>query len=395
MGMMSGDLEQELEALLAEGVDGARKREAAAFDELIGSDARELVLFGAGNLGRRTLGGLRKIGIEPLCFVDNDKVLRGKDRNGLKVISPEEGARLYGDRATFVVTIWYGEGTDRMPARVAQLRRLGCKSVVPFLPLYWKFPDTFLPHYCHDLPSRAHLEADRIRQGFRLMTDENSRREYIAQMRFRLLGDFDSLPAPVPGTIYFRDDMFRLGSMETLVDCGAFDGDTISLFLEKTGNMFKGAFGFEPDPANYARLVERVSLMPAEIRRRITLHQAATGEVNERVLMDVGNGPASQIGKGDFEVECYALDPLLQDVPVTFIKMDIEGSEFSTLVGARELIRANAPILTICVYHKQSHLWDVPIFLNDLNSEYSFHLLPHLLEGWDLVCYAVPSNRHI
>ena len=54
-----------------------------------------------------------------------------------------------------------------MPARIAQLRQLGCKSVVPFLPLYWKFPELFLPHYTHDLPHRGHLQADRIRQGFR------------------------------------------------------------------------------------------------------------------------------------------------------------------------------------------------------------------------------------
>ena len=81
------------------------------------------------------------------------------------------------------------------------------------------------------------------------MADDNSRREYLMQLRFRLLGDFDCLPAPVQGSIYFREDLFNLGKEESLVDCGAFDGDTISLFLDKTGNSFKSAIGFEPDPA--------------------------------------------------------------------------------------------------------------------------------------------------
>ena len=114
---MGQQFDRELERLLEESVESAQKREAGTFDELAGSNISELVLFGAGNLGRRTLSGLRQLGIEPLCFIDNDETLWAKKINGLIVLSPEDGARHYGDRATFVVTIWRGEGTDRMPAR--------------------------------------------------------------------------------------------------------------------------------------------------------------------------------------------------------------------------------------------------------------------------------------
>lgn len=392
---MGQQFDRELERLLEESVESAQKREAGTFDELAGSNISELVLFGAGNLGRRTLSGLRQLGIEPLCFIDNDETLWAKKINGLIVLSPEDGARHYGDRATFVVTIWRGEGTDRMPARIAQLIELGCKTVVPFLPLYWKFSDSFLPHYTHDLPLRVLLQADRVRQGFRLMADDVSRREYLAQLRFRLLGDFDCLPGPVEGAIYFREDLFKLGKEETLVDCGAFDGDTLSLFLDKTGALFKSAIAFEPDPANFAKLAERVSRMPQQVRERIEIHQAATGEINTRVLMDVGSGVASQVGKGNQEVECVALDSVLRDISVSFIKMDIEGSELATLAGAKELMRQQAPILAISAYHRQDDLWNIPLLIHDINPDYAFHLRPHLLEGWDLVCYAVPGSRRL
>ena len=106
-----------------------------------------------------------------------------------------------------------------------------------------------------------------------------------------------------------------------------------------------------------------------------------------------GTGPHRKIGKGSYEVECVALDSVLHDVAVSFIKMDIEGSELSTLVGAKELIRKNSPILAICVYHRQGDLWDIPCFSMTLNPDYSFYLRPHLLEGWDLVCYAIPGKR--
>jgi hypothetical protein len=368
MSGVSAELDQQLEGLLAEGVEGARKREAATFDELAGPNASEVVLFGAGNLGRHTLAGLRAVGIEPLCFVDSNKARWGQTVDGLPIRSPEEGANLYGSHAAFIVTIWRGEGAARMSNRVAQIRQLGCKIVVPFLPLFWKYPASLLPHYMHDLPHRVHLQSDRVREAFRLLTDDDSRREYLAQLRYRLLGDFACLPDPIPGPMYFREELFSLGEDETLVDCGAYDGDTISL-------------------------TNRVQGLSEDVRGRIRLYQAATGEINERVVMDVGSGVASQVGKGDHEVESFALDSLLADIRMTFLKMDIEGSEVATLKGAQSLIRQNTPILAISAYHVQDHLWSIPLLIHELVPDYSLYLRPHMLEGWDLVCYAVPSNR--
>lgn len=392
MSQTATNVDLDLEALLSEGAEGAREREATVTERLGDLNASGIVLFGAGNLGRRTLSVLRKVGIEPLCFVDNNHSLWGKSLDEIPVLSPAEGATRYGSRATFVVTIWRGEGSERMAERVRQMHELGCKTVVPFLPLYWKYSESLLPHYLHDRPHYVYAQTERVRQAFSLMSDDASRQEFIAQMRFRLLGDFDSLPAPVQGDIYFREDLFRLRADEMLIDCGAFDGDTLDLFLSKTAHSFTGAIAFEPDPANYARLAAKVGSMPSKTRERIAIHQAATGEKKSRVLMDAGKGVSSTIGNGDCEVDCVSLDSLLH-VPVSFIKMDIEGSELDTLAGARELIRKNAPILAVCVYHRQSDLWNIPSLIHDINPDYSFYLRPHLLEGWDLVCYAVPSDR--
>jgi hypothetical protein len=32
--------------------------------------------------------------------------------------------------------------------------------------------------------------------------------------------------------------------------------------------------------------------------------------------------------------------------------------------------------------------------INDLNPDFRYYLRPHMLEGWELVCYAVPSARY-
>lgn len=63
------------------------------------------------------------------------------------------------------------------------------------------------------------------------------------------------------------------------------------------------------------------------------------------------------------------------------------------LEGAREVIQRRRPVLAVSAYHKQYHLWQVPLNLAIVCTDYSFFLRPHGTEGWDLVCYAIPSER--
>ncbi len=380
---------QRLEELLAEGVDGAVARERSAFDDFAGELSQKLVLFGAGNHGRRTLHRLRTVGIEPLLFVDNDSSKWGGAVDGIQVLSPAEGARRYGDSAVFVIATWSGY----MRGHVDQLQSLGCSKVCPFVLLYWKYADAMLPHYLMDRPHLLHHAADQVRDAFYLLGDEASRREYLAQLRWRLNADFDCLPSPVDHPIYFPKDLCLVEEDEVFVDCGAFDGDTIQLFLDESQAKFKRIVAFEADPVNFQLMQENLSRLPEEVRSRIQVHLAASSDKNGRLRIGSGNGLASSIGDGDCEVDATTLDSALSDTAVTYLKMDIEGSEIATLIGAAQQIREHTPVLAICAYHRQSDLWKIPLLIQSINPDYSFFLRPHLLEGWDLVCYAIPTKR--
>jgi FkbM family methyltransferase len=333
---------------------------------------------------------LRKLGTEPIAFIDNDMRLWNTSVEGVEVLSPEEGARRHGDRAAFVITVWRGEGADRMAQREAQLRSLGCRYVMTFLPLFWKHAEVFLPHYPADLPHKVHQQADEVRRASRLWSDAASRSEYLAQLRWRLLGDF-AVPDPVQHTIYFPLELCPLTDHEVFVDCGAYDGDSIRSFLDQPKKSFQRLYSFEPDPVNFRKLEKEVAMRPE--RESITLQCAAVGAHNGTDTFSGDGNEASSIGKGDMVVNCVTLDSALSGAEPTYIKMDIEGAELDALNGARGIIQQHSPVLAICTYHLQNHLWKIPLLIQSINPNYRFFLRPHLLEGWDLVCYAIPKSR--
>ena len=122
--MPDGALVKLLEDLLSESVREATAREAAAFDEAV-PPGTPVILFGAGNLGRRTLHGLRRLGTPPIAFADNSQRLWGTQIEGVPVLAPADAVAHFPS-AAFIVTIWTGEGWDKMGQRCAQLLGLGC-----------------------------------------------------------------------------------------------------------------------------------------------------------------------------------------------------------------------------------------------------------------------------
>jgi hypothetical protein len=73
--------------------------------------------------------------------------------------------------------------------------------------------------------------------------------------------------------------------------------------------------------------------------------------------------------------------------------MDIEGAEPDALLGTRKTIQKNMPVMAICLYHAQEHLWQIPLLIQSISNDYKFFLRRYSDECWETVCYAVPRNR--
>ena len=105
----------------------------------------------------------------------------------------------------------------------------------------------------------------------------------------------------------------------------------------------------------------------------------------------MGNG-ASYIGETDasYEIRVTAMDEVIRE-RVTFIKLDIEGSEYQAICGAERLIKTHNPKLAISVYHKPEDIWKLPKLLLSYNRNYSFYLRHYSLAASETVLYAIPN----
>jgi FkbM family methyltransferase len=449
----------ELDRLLSEPLSSVRERENSAFDTLLAGCENRLVLFGAGNLGRKVLQCLRSIGVEPLAFADNrmggerrteadrrrDEERRreaqrkeeerrradrrkganrrtGVDRRteepcsggqagvvedfapavsnpnpsqqqvmGLPVLSPKDAAEQYGASALFVVTIW--SLGHFYPKTRAQLEGLGCAHVESTASLRWKFADRLLPDFCQDLPHKLYEQASEVRKAASLWADDSSRREYLNHVKWRALGDQDALGPPVKEESYFLDSLYRINDHEVFVDCGAYTGDTAEQVIRRNP-AFSRIIAIEADPENFDRLTKWIGTLEASVASRITALNVAVGAKRGQLRFQAGGGEGAKLAAdGNVVVECVPIDDLATETAPTFIKMDIEGAELDALEGARRSIQKHRPILSICVYHKQNDLWRIPLFIHTLAEDYRLFLRPHDVDGWQLVCYAVPANR--
>jgi FkbM family methyltransferase len=391
---MTDALEQELELLLAEDGEAILEREGSAFDAAAAPLEKSIILFGAGGLGRKTLKGLRQLGIEPLAFADNNPIVWNRTVEGLTVLSPTDAAERYGNKTVFIVTIWRAGGGHRFERTQAQLSALGCERVVPAGLLFWKHPQTFLDYYCLGLPHRIARERDVIREAFSWFRDDVSRREYVSQIRWRLWLDFARLASPDDQEQYFPQDIFRLQQGEVFVDCGAFDGDSLTAFVRRTQQDFQQVIALEPDPINYRKMSERVSQFPPEVREKIRLEQLGAADFNGTLRFDAeGSLSSAASAEGALSISCSTLDSLLGTSVSTYIKMDIEGAEPEALRGGSEAIRQTAPVLAVSAYHRPDHLWRIPEQIKSLRDDYQLYLRPHNEECWDTVCYAIPPHR--
>jgi len=216
-----------------------------------------------------------------------------------------------------------------------------------------------------------------------ILADDFSRGVLIGYFNQRISGDICYLKNLVTDDQYFPD-IIKLKDNEVFVDCGAYDGDSIDLFIKNMGSKsLMKIYAFEPDKKNYMMLLARnypnlTAIQKGCYSEKTTLH-FRDGDSTGSAIDDTA----------DFTVDVDTIDNILQGEKATYIKMDVEGVELAAIEGARNTIVTHKPKLAISVYHKKEDLISIPQLILSLNPNYKLYLRQHSIYSHDTVLYAI------
>lgn len=370
------------------------------------------ILFGAGSAGQRLLPLFKRHGTPPIFICDNDPAKIGGQIDGTPIVSV---AAAHASLPDAVVVLAAGRWQEKIRE---QLTEAGFSA--ERIRMLEPAPLTFYTHIDQWYWSPADLAetADELARAYSLLADDASRRLFLQRTALLSSGSdyraylayvtehsfIGKYPAGVAhrgpeNFYYFNNDVVQLGDKETLVDCGAFDGDSLEQFLRVGRRLPQAAYTahcLEPDPDNFIRLAE-------SYREDGNVHLYQTGAWSEKATLNFesSNSPLvdcpssariSDRGTG-LCIEADALDQILSEQDISFIKMDIEGAEREALLGSANILTRCKPTLAISVYHLRDDIFRILLLIDELCPGYRFYLRLFSQNFTETVLLAVHSEK--
>ena len=188
---------------------------------------------------------------------------------------------------------------------------------------------------------------------------------------------------------YFDLDVIPNCDNQVFVDVGAYIGDTTLDYI-KIYNNYKKIYCYEI--TNYTMAILKNNL--GEYKNIVYKNKAVSCENSILYLKNsLVNSSANQVdNNGEIEIETVSLDNDILE-KIDMIKMDIEGSEYNALIGAKNHIINDNPILLISVYHNNEDLWKLPKLIYEYNNNYNFYLryYGNNIFPTEIVLFAIPK----
>ena len=218
-----------------------------------------------------------------------------------------------------------------------------------------------------------------------LLSDDHSRQVFDGYLSFLDRLDDAGFPeiSPIP---YFPVDLPRWSNPLRIIDCGAFDGDTLRMAI-KCNYSLGASISFEPDPINFLSLSQNIKNIPGA-----EAWPCGVSKSMETLRFSAQGGTGSFVtANGEISIQCVGMDQAIPHFAPNLIKFDVEGSEYPALVGAKEIIKKFRPGLAVSVYHLSEDIYRIPIFLSEiLGSNCDFYLRRHSRTIADTVLYVFP-----
>ncbi len=346
---------------------------------------KELILYGAGSMGKMALLLMNAAGIKPSLFVDQ----KAKGRiDGLEIISLSSLSAAQKKNSILIICVV----TEPLESIVNYLLKNECENLLHF----YDFSEIFLSHFMGNGWHRPMLQVDEIqvikRTVLSLSHDEKSVFGYLRYLWWRLkrIDMYYKEYPPSANKKYFQEPSFpSLGKSEVFVDAGAHHGEISIEFIKIVNNQYSSIYAFEPDSNNYEKLCKQESLSDARVKKyKLALHQEST---NQRFIDGMGYASKIDPAFGNTSVQSVTLDSM-ENICPTIIKLHLEGGEYSALLGAKTCIEKCRPIIMVVADHNQDGIFNIPEYLMKLK-DYKLHFSYSDYCGNTSIFYAYPAER--
>lgn len=365
-----------------------KKGELAQWKEYNNKKCNKIVIFGAGGMGDKCCNYFESLGLEIDFICDNNTNRQGKfvteQGKSINVVPVDDLLKYKEKILCFVAT-----GSHHFENIAKQLEKYNLAEVV-----YKWHLDFYLESMelaCNWGDKQILDDLNKLLSFFK---DEESLKIILCHLReiFELsieeenLVDFKNFCRKPQ---YFLENGKYLEDKEFIVDCGAFIGDTLEDLVNVIGyENFSSYDCYELDNSNFESLKENIQKFSDKVNSRIYLHQCGVGSKAEDIAYSFNQGGTCIGINGEMQGRIVTLDKEFESKKISFLKMDIEGSEQDALKGAEKIVKRDKPMCAICVYHTIKAFWEIPSILNKYVPEYNF-ILRHHTEIWeDTVCYA-------
>lgn len=349
-----------------------------------------VLIYGAGHTGQRVATCLQAQNIKVEAFLDRC-AKPNQELNSLPVRMPTEVTSL--THLPVIVAVFNPHRHARFCEIADTLKKEGFLSVYSIEQYYLSHPQYFKDIYWLTNPLFYVANRPAVEAADALWSDDKSRQLYRSLLSHRVLGT-DTLPTPTPHLQYIPDDVPMLPPPYRFVDIGAFDGDTLSV-LKKQKGLFESIFAFEPDMNNFNALAKRVQTEGPFASGVTCLFPCGAGKTCGTVSFVQDGSEAAKVCTMDtahaIQIPVVSIGSVLYNAKPNYIKIDVEGFEEASLLGLKELIERDRPMLAVCVYHKPSDIFKLPLLLSSWNYPAHFYLRLHGEHTFETVLYAIPK----
>ena len=172
-----------------------------------------------------------------------------------------------------------------------------------------------------------------------------------------------------------------------IIDGGGFSGDSAMVFTEYGPRK---VYTFEPNPDSIPamkQVIMKNAAVLGERRDRIEIVPLALGRSKGLLtLYSNGNkldGGATVLPNNycikSHNVEVISIDEFVENhvLDVGLIKLDIEGAEYETILGAKKTILKYKPLLIISIYHSCRDFFEIKPLIESWEVGYKFEIRHH------------------